>query len=161
MSMDVRKWAWPSFGKGLNNKEMITNPGNGVVAHRASGRAEAQVDQSALEDAISSDNSFGLPTEKPCAPDGHEKHPVKLESEVTEVSETDTPRPSRVPSPAFDSSETSVNGSPLEVDTSTTADNEKPRFTWTDMFLASSDEPLETRRRRAYLLKVSTHDVVT
>lgn len=157
MSMDVRKWAWPSFGKGPQVKEMVTNPGDDVGSHCASGHAEAQVDQSALEDAISSDNSFGLPTEKPCALDGHEKLLAKLESDA---SEADTPRPSRVPSPTLDSSEAPLNSLP-EVDSSTTANGEKTRFTWTDVFLAPRHELLATSRRRVYILKVSTDDVVT
>jgi hypothetical protein len=154
----MRKWAWPSFGKGPNTKETATNAGDDVASDCVSERAEAQVDQGALEDAIASDNSFGLPTEKPCALEGHEKHPVKLESDV---SEADTPRPSRVPSPALDSSEATLNGSLPGVDTSTTVYSEKPRFTWTDVFLAPSHESLATSRRRAYLLKVSTDNVVT
>ena len=157
MSMDVRKWTWPSFGKAPNTKEMVTNAGDDVASHCVSGRAEAQVDQSALEDAIASDNSFGLPTEKPCALERHEKHPVKLESDV---SEADTPRPS-IPSPALDSSEATLNCSLPEVETSTTVCSEKPRFTWMDVFLAPSHESLATSRRRVYLLKVSTDNVVT
>ena len=195
MSMDVRKWTWPSFGKGPNTKEMATNAGDDVASHCVSGRAEAQVDQSALEDAIASDNSFGLPMEKPCALERHEKHPVKLESDVSEadtprpsipssaldaseatlncslpevekhpvklesdVSEADTPRPS---SPALDSSEATLNCSLPEVETSTTVYSEKPRFTRIDVFLAPSHESLATSRRRVYLLKVSTDNVVT
>lgn len=156
--MDVRKWTWPSFGKGPNTKEMVTNVGCDAVSHYAPGRVEAQVDQSALEDAITSDNSFGLPAEKPCALDGHEKHPVKLEPDVSEV---DTPRLSRAPSPALDSSEASLNCSPPEVDTLTTINGEKTLFTWTDVFLAPSHESLATSRRRVYLLKVSTDNVVS
>ena len=154
----MRKWAWPSFGKGPNTKEIVTTAGDDVTSDCVSERAEAQVDQSALEDAIASDNSFGLPTEKPCALEGHEKHPVKQESGV---SEADTPRPSRVSSPALDPSEATLNGSLPGVDTSTTVYSEKPRFTWTDVFLAPSYESLATSRRRAYLLKVSTDNVVT
>lgn len=159
MSMDVRKWAWPSFGKGPNTKNMITNAGEDVASYCVSERAEAQVDQSALEDAISSDNSFGLPTEEPSALDGLEKHPMKLESDT---SETDTPRPSRVPSPTLDSPRPSLNGSLLGADASTTTvDSEKRQFTWTDVFLTPGHEPLATSRRRVYLLKVSTDNVVT
>jgi len=156
--MDVRKWTWPSFGKVPNTKEMVTNAGDDAASHCSSGRVEAQVDQSALEDAITSDNSFRLPAEKPCALDGHEKHPVKLESDVSEV---DTPRPSRVPSPALDPPEVSLNCSPPEVDAPTTINGEKRRFTWTDVFLTPDHESLATSRRRVYLLKVSTDNVVT
>lgn len=156
--MDVRKWAWPSFGKGHNSKESVTNTANGVVPHSSSGCAEAQVDQSALEDAIASDNSFGLPTEKPSALDDHEKHPVKLDDDAPEA---DTPRPSRAPSPTLDSSEAPSNCSLQGVDTSTTVYREKSQFTWTDVFLAPSNELLATSRRRVYLLKVSTDNVVT
>ncbi|KAG6381597.1 hypothetical protein JVT61DRAFT_194 [Boletus reticuloceps] len=149
MSMDVKKWTWPSFGKAPITKEMAANANNDVSCH-VSGGAEAQVDQGALEDAISSDNSFGLPTEKPTALDGHEKHPVKLESDVSEV---DTPRPSRAPSPTADSSVVSLNGTRPGVDTSTDVYSEKPRFTWIDVFLAPSLEPLATSQRRIYLFK--------
>lgn len=158
MNMDVRKWTWPSFGKGPNPTEVVTNAGDDVVSHSASGRADVQVDQSALEDAIASDNSFGLPTEKPCALDEHEKDPVKLDSDVTEA---DTPRPSRILPPSLDSSEASLNGSLPGVDTPTAVYGEKSQFTWTDVFLAPSHESLATSRRRVYLLKVSTHNAVT
>ncbi|KAG8220920.1 hypothetical protein J3R82DRAFT_2424 [Butyriboletus roseoflavus] len=150
MRMDVRKWAWPSFGKGPNAKELDTNAGDDVVSHSTSGRAEVQVDQSALDDAIGSDNSFGLPTEKPCAPNEHEKRQVKPDSDA---SEADTPRPSRAPQPTLDSSDASLNDSDPGVDTPTTVYSEKPQFTWTDVFLAPSHESLATSQRRVYLLK--------
>ncbi|KAF8449051.1 hypothetical protein L210DRAFT_3640648 [Boletus edulis BED1] len=155
MSMDVRKWTWPSFGKAPITKDMAANTNNDVSCH-VSGRAEAQVDQGALEDAISSDNSFGLPTEKPTALDGHEKHPVKLESDVSEV---DTPRPSRAPSPTADSSVVSLNCTRPGVDASMDVYSEKPRFTWIDVFLAPSLEPLATSRRRVYLFKRGSYAV--
>lgn len=155
MSMDVRKWTWPSFGKGPNAKGLVTNAGDDIVSHSASGRAEVPVDQSALDDAIGSDNSFGLPMEKPCTLDEHEKHLETLDSDVPEA---DTPRPSRVLPLTLDSSEASLNGSLPGVDTPT---NVHPQFTWTDVFLAPSHESVATSQRRVYLLKVSIDDVFT
>lgn len=157
MNMDVRKWAWPSFGKGPGPKEVVTNVGDDVISHSASGR-EVQVDQSALEDAMASDNPFCSPAEKPFALDEHAKDPVKLDSDV---SEADTPRPSKVLPLTLDSSEASLNGSLPGVDTPTIVYSEEPQFTWTDVFLAPSHESLATSRRRVYLLKVSADDVVT
>ncbi|KAH0836641.1 hypothetical protein J3R83DRAFT_8359 [Lanmaoa asiatica] len=149
MNMDVRKWAWPSFGKGPNPKEFVTNAGDDIVPHSASERDEVQVDQSALQDAIASDNSFGLPAEKHSALDEHEKR-LTLDSNG---SEADTPHPSRVSPVTLDSSEASLNGSLPSVDTPTTVYNEKRQFTWTDVFLAPSHQSPATSRRRVYLLK--------
>lgn len=154
MSMGIRNWAWPTFGKGSNPKELATNTSNGVIPNPASGRAEAQVDQSALEDAISSESSFGLPTEKPSAVDDHEKDPAKLDDNAS------TPRASRASSLTTDSSEPLPNCSQQGVDASTTPYREKSQFTWTDVFASPSNESLSTSRRRVYLLKVSPDNVV-
>ncbi|KAG9312965.1 hypothetical protein JVU11DRAFT_6401 [Chiua virens] len=152
ISMDVRKWAWPSFGKGPGSKELMTNAGGDAVPRAAPGSAETQVDQNALEDAITSDNSFGLPAEKSSALDEREKHLVQPDDDVQEV-EADTPRPSRVPSPTLDVSMTPPNGSLSGVDAPTAVCCEKPQFTWTDVFLAPRHDPLATSRKRIYLLK--------
>lgn len=148
--MDIRKWAWPSFGKGPHPKEPVTTTSNGVVPLPGCERTEAPVDQSALEDAIASENSFGVPAEKPCVPDDQEKHMENLDDDAS------TPHPSRAASPTLDSSQALPN-CPLERDDKMVL-CEKPQFTWINVFLARADEPLDTSQRRIYLLKVSTVD---
>lgn len=160
VSMDVTKWAWPSFGKNFGRKEAGAGTGDGNVAYSAPGGcAEAQVDQSALEDAMASENSYTVPTEKSSTLHEHEKPPVNADSDVAEA---DTPRPSRVPSPTLETSKALLDYSLPSVDVSATTvdDAEKPQFTWTNVFLAPSRESLATFQRRVYLLKVSTNGVV-
>ncbi|KAF9245253.1 hypothetical protein BU15DRAFT_85596 [Melanogaster broomeanus] len=133
VSMDVRKWGWPTFGKGPGPKQVVAQTEKDIVPKTASEGSEAQVDQGALEDAISSDRSSD--------PDA------------------DTPRPSRAPSPIPAPSVASSSSQPT-ADTTTSSSNEKPQLTSTYVFLASSHEPLATSRRKVYILKHSKYEYV-
>jgi hypothetical protein len=159
-SMGVRKWGWPTFGKSAGSKQkQVAHADKSAVPNAATEGSEAQVDQSALEDAISSYNSFSLPTEKEVSStrddQEHEKYPVQQDPQTPDV---DTPRPSRVPSPIPAPSEASSSSS------SEPASDAKAssgcELTSISVFLASNQEPHTTSRRKVYLLKVSTNTLV-
>ncbi|KAF9221343.1 hypothetical protein BS17DRAFT_785228 [Gyrodon lividus] len=164
VSMDVRKWGWPTFGKSPSSspkQKLAAQVDKNVVLNTASEGSEAQVDQSALMDAISSDNSFNLPAEKQVAParddQEHEKPPHQQDPQTPDA---DTPRPSRVPSPVPTPSENSTSSSSQPaVDAETSSGCEKLQLTSTFVFLASNHEPLATSRRKVYLLKQSEYAV--
>ncbi|KIJ65707.1 hypothetical protein HYDPIDRAFT_88594 [Hydnomerulius pinastri MD-312] len=164
MSMDVRKWGWPSFGKNSSLKQKpVTQADKDSVPDTTSEGSGLHIDQSALEDAISSNDSFSFNAEKAAAPgvapssDGDQDHEKHLEQQDPQTPDADTPRPSRVPSPIPPPSGASSSSSlQPEVDvTAPATDPNKLQFTSTSVFVAPNQEPLLTLRRNVLLLKRS------
>lgn len=177
-AMDIRRWGW-SGGFSLN-RSPDSNPGSSTPAEpRGSPKSiadgpMAQCDQSALEDAMST-NSFGSvekeETNESIAPSVNEggiHENVELEGSL--LPDVGTPRPSRAPSPTSPPLETAPtaqqpNGDsemPLLGTASSSfqenGDNEilsNTYFTSTTVFIAPNDDPLVTGGRTAFILKVS------
>ncbi|KAH7890743.1 hypothetical protein F5I97DRAFT_1974491 [Phlebopus sp. FC_14] len=161
MAMDIRKWSWSGalpFGKISGAKQKFITPASqdGAPGSRAENHV-TQVDHSALEDAISSGNPYSL-AEKSAAPDdmdhfsGDSQHEKQLTWRAVRKDDAETPRPSRIPSPAISQAESSAHPrSTVEVDPAPS--NSALHFAPVTVFLANDSDPLATYRRKVSFLQ--------
>ncbi|OJA10703.1 hypothetical protein AZE42_01056 [Rhizopogon vesiculosus] len=188
MSMDVRKWSWPTFGKGAEPKKSASEQGGikpdlsavdgssttaevegaeqkttapeqgGTRVNLSLARspsAMTEVDRGALEDAISSNHVRGL-LEKA---NGLSSADVDAAREGgSEVDHnTDTLRPSRVPSPSQVPSGDEPSSSSTDPDgLANRGPDRQLDFACTFVFLAGHGDPLETHRRQVIHLRFQT-----
>lgn len=158
VNMDIRKWSLPgylTFGKSPNKKSSKLNFDERPPAVKSESEPEpiqvedAQVDRSALEDAMSSDN--GTTSSSNSSIDG-----VAAGTLPVSGIDIDAAPPSPAPSQPGSEMEFAAQEtlSPLEEQKDAPAHIPPPEFSSFFVHLASPEDPLKTRKQKVYYLTV-------